>query len=222
MATTDRTLEDLFLPDPEPREVKYTVISVDDHLVEPPDMFEGRLAARFADRAPRIVENENGHQVWEFDGSRFTQVGMNAVAGRRPNTYGLEPFRFDQMRPGCYDIKARVADMDINGVWASLSFPSMITGFCGRVFSQCSDPELGLAVTRAWNDWLFEEWYSPYPERIIPLGITFLADPEQGAEEIRRNAERGFRSIALPERPQRIGFPSLFSGYWEPILSACA
>src|SRR3954454_19386110 len=96
----------LLLPDPEPREVKYTVISVDDHLVEPPDMFEGRLAARFADRAPRIVENENGHQVWEFDGSRFTQVGMNAVAGRRPNTYGLEPFPFDQMRPGCYDIKA--------------------------------------------------------------------------------------------------------------------
>ena len=126
------------------------------------------------------------------------------------------------MRRGCWDIKARIADMDINGVWASLSFPSMITGFCGRVFSQCSDPELGLAVTRAWNDWLFEEWYSPYPERIIPLGITFLADPVKGAEEIRRNAARGFRSIALPERPQRIGFPSLFSGHWEPILEACA
>jgi predicted TIM-barrel fold metal-dependent hydrolase len=222
MATTDQTLEDLFLPDPEPRPIKYTVISVDDHLVEPPDMFEGRLEARFADRAPRIVEDDKGHQVWEFDGSRFTQVGMNAVAGRRPNTYGLEPFRFEQMRRGCWDIKARVADMDINGVWASLSFPSMITGFCGRVFSQCSDPELGLAVTRAWNDWLFEEWYSPYPERIIPLGITFLADPVKGAEEIRRNAGRGFRSIALPERPQRIGFPSLFSGHWEPILEACA
>jgi predicted TIM-barrel fold metal-dependent hydrolase len=222
MATTDQILEDLFLPDPPPRQIKYTVISVDDHLVEPPDMFEGRLEARFADRAPRIVEDDKGHQVWEFDGSRFTQVGMNAVAGRRPNTYGLEPFRFEQMRRGCWDIKARIADMDINGVWASLSFPSMITGFCGRVFSQCSDPELGLAVTRAWNDWLFEEWYSPYPERIIPLGITFLADPVKGAEEIRRNAARGFRSIALPERPQRIGFPSLFSGHWEPILEACA
>jgi predicted TIM-barrel fold metal-dependent hydrolase len=222
MATTDQTFEDLFLPDPEPREVKYTVISVDDHLVEPPDMFEGRLESRFADRAPVVVEDDKGHQLWEFDGGRFTQVGMNAVAGRRPNSYGLEPFRFEQMRRGCWDIKARVADMDINGVWASLSFPSMITGFCGRVFSQCSDPELGLAVTRAWNDWLFEEWYSPFPERIIPLGITFLADPVKGAEEIRRNAARGFRSIALPERPQRIGFPSLFSEHWEPIIEACA
>src|SRR3984893_12446507 len=222
MATTDQTFEDLFLPDPEPREVKYTVISVDDHLVEPPDMFEGRLEARFADRAPVVVEDEKGHQLWEFDGGRFTQVGMNAVAGRRPNSYGLEPFRFEQMRRGCWDIKARVADMDINGVWASLSFPSMITGFCGRVFSQCSDPELGLAVTRAWNDWLFEDWYSPYPGRIIPLGISFLTDAELGAAEIRRNAARGFRSVTLPERPHRIGLPNLFSGWWDPMIAACA
>jgi predicted TIM-barrel fold metal-dependent hydrolase len=213
---------DLFLPEPAPREVKYTVISVDDHLVEPPDMFEGRLPAKLQDRAPRIVETPEGHQVWEFDGNFYTQVGMNAVAGRRPETVKVEPFRFDQMRRGCWDIHARIRDMDINGVWASLNFPSMITGFCGRVFSQCSDPELGKAVTRAWNDWLFEEWYSPYPERIIPLGITFLTDPEEGAAEIRRNAARGFRSVTLPERPHRIGLPSIFDPYWEPIIRACA
>ena len=51
------TRTDTLLPDPEPRPVRYTVISVDDHLVEPPDMFEGRLEARFADRAPRVIEN---------------------------------------------------------------------------------------------------------------------------------------------------------------------
>ena len=144
-------------------------------------MFEGRLPARWQDQAPRIVETPEGHQVWEFDGNRYTQVGMNAVAGRRPETVAVEPFRFDQMRPGCWDIDARIRDMDINGVWASLNFPSQITGFCGRVFSVAKEPELGVLTTRAWNDWLFEEWYSPYPERIIPLGITFLADPEEGA-----------------------------------------
>ena len=111
--------------------------------------------------------------------------------------------------------------MDINGVYASLNFPSQITGFCGRVFSGAQDPELGLAVTRAWNDWLYEDWWGPYPDRIIPCGITFLADPRQGAEEVRRNAERGFRSVTLPERPHRIGLPSLFSDYWEPIIEAC-
>jgi predicted TIM-barrel fold metal-dependent hydrolase len=215
------TRPDTLLPDPEPRPVRYTVISVDDHLVEPPDMFEGRLPARFADRAPRIVENRRGHQLWEFDGQRYSQVGMNAVAGRRPEAVTLEPTRFEDMRRGCWDIDARIADMDLNGVWASLNFPSQITGFSGRVFSECSDPELGLAVTRAWNDWMYEAWWQPYPERIIPGGITFLADPELGAEEVRRNAERGFRSVTLPERPHRIGLPSLFSGYWDPIIAAC-
>ena len=112
--------------------------------------------------------------------------------------------------------------MDINGVWASLSFPSMITGFCGRVYSQCSDPELGLATTRAFNDWVHDEWWQPHPDRIIPLGITWLSDPEIGAAEIRRNAERGFRAVTLPERPHQIGYPSIFDEHWAPILEACA
>jgi predicted TIM-barrel fold metal-dependent hydrolase len=214
---------ELFLPEPEPRPVRYTIVSVDDHLVEPPNMFEGRLPARFQSEAPRIVETEEGHQVWEFDGSRFSQVGMNAVAGRRLDSVGerYEPARFEHMRPGCYDVEARIHDMDLGGVWASLNFPSQITGFCGRVFAQAKDPELGLAVTRAWNDWLYEEWYTRYPERIIPLGITFLADPQVAADEIRRNAERGFRSVTLPERPHMIGMPSLWQDWWEPIIRAC-
>ncbi len=217
-----QTHSELLLPDPEPRPVQYTVVSVDDHLVESPDMFEGRLPERLQQLAPRVVETPEGHQVWEFDGERFTQVGMNAVAGRRPEHVSLEPTRFEEMRRGCWDVHERVRDMDIGGIWASMNFPSQITGFCGRVFSAASDPELGLAVTRAWNDWLFEEWYTPYPDRIIPLGITWLSDPELGAAEIRRNAERGFRSVALPERPHRLGYPSLFSGYWDPIIEACA
>jgi predicted TIM-barrel fold metal-dependent hydrolase len=215
-------LTDLFLPEPEPREVLATIISVDDHLVEPPGMFEGRLPRHLQDRAPRIVVDERGHEVWEFDGQRHTQVGMNAVAGRRPETVKVEPFRFDQMRKGCWDVDARVHDMDLNAVWASLSFPSMITGFCGRVYSQCSDPELGLATTRAFNDWVHDEWWQPHRDRIIPLGITWLTDPELGAAEIRRNAARGFRSVTLPERPHEIGLPSIFTDYWEPVLRACA
>ena len=196
---------ELFLPDPEPRAVRYTVISVDDHVVEPAHTFEGRLPGGLQDRAPRIVETEQGHQVWEFEGETYTQVGMNAVAGRRPETYGLEPFRFDQMRPGCYDVEARVCDMDINGVWASVNFPSQITGFCGRVFFSSPDRDLGLACVRAWNDWLFEEWYTPHPDRIVPLGITYLSDPALAAAEIRRNAARGFTSVTFPERPHAIG-----------------
>ncbi|MCU1380467.1 MAG: amidohydrolase 2, partial [Acidimicrobiales bacterium] len=92
------------LPDPEPREVKYTIISVDDHLVEPPDMFEGRLPAKYQALAPKVIETEQGHEVWEFDGQTYTQVGMNAVAGRRPEDIKMEPTRFEDMRKGCWDI----------------------------------------------------------------------------------------------------------------------
>ena len=213
---------DLFLPDPAPREVKYTIISVDDHVCEPPHTFEGRMPAQFQDRAPRIVENEHGHQVWEFEGARHFQVGMNAIAGRRPETIKREPFRFDQMRPSCYDADARVKDMDINGVWAAVNFPSQITGFSGRVFYNAEDPELGLACTRAWNDWLYEEWHEPYPDRIIPVGITFLADPRLAADEIRRNAARGFTGVSFPERPHDVGLPSLWDrDHWDPIIAAC-
>jgi predicted TIM-barrel fold metal-dependent hydrolase len=212
----------ILLPDPEPAQVRYTIISVDDHLVEPPDMFEGRLPRALQDRAPKVITNDRGHEVWEFEGQTFTQVGMNAVAGRSKSMKNLEPTKFSDMRRGCWDIHERVRDMDINGVWASVNFPSMITGFCGRVFAQAQDPELGWATTQAWNDWLHDEWWSPYPERIVPLGITYLTDPEKGAAEIIRNAERGFTAVTLPERPHRIGLPSLFSGYWDPIIQACA
>jgi hypothetical protein len=213
---------ELFLPEPEPAPIYYTLISVDDHLVEPPHVFDGRLPANLQPAAPSIVETPEGHQVWEFEEQHFTQVGMNAVAGRRPDTVKIEPFRFEHMRPGCYDPKARIADMDLIGMWASLNFPSAITGFCGRVFFAAKDRELGIACVKAWNDWFFEEWCSEYPDRFIPLGIAYLADPDQSAAEIKRNAARGFRSVSLPERPHAVGLPSLWNtDHWRPIIEAC-
>ena len=213
---------ELFQPDPQPREVKYTVISVDDHVVEPAHLFDTYLPAKLRSKGPKIVEAANGAQVWEFEGAIYSQVGMNAVAGRRQETVKIEPFRFDQMRPGCYDIHARVADMDLGGIWAMLNFPSMITGFCGRVFAHAKDVEVGKASVQAWNDWLWTEWFQAYPDRIIPCGIVYLSDPAAAADEIRRNAARGFTSVTLPERPHAIGLPTLWDRtHWDPIVEAC-
>ena len=229
-----------FLVDPPAAEVYYPLISVDDHLVEPADMFEGRLPARFADLAPRVIELEpgkpiprpgtnlppmvpkHGGQAWYFDDGVFVQVGLNAVAGKTDYTTARsEPMTFADMRTGCYDIEARIHDMDLGGIWASVNFPSQVTGFCGTVFSFAKDAVLGEAVTQAWNDWLFEEWHSPYPERIVPMGITFLTDPEAGAREIRRNAARGFTAVTMPEIPHKAGLPELYEEYWNPIFEAC-
>jgi predicted TIM-barrel fold metal-dependent hydrolase len=210
------------LPDPDPRPVKYTFISVDDHLMEPPHAFEGRMPQRFADRAPRVIETEEGHQVWSIEGTPYFQVGFMCVAGRPREDHRVEPARFDEVRRGCWDIDARIKDMDIGGIYASVNFPSGVTGFGGTLFSELEDREFGVACVRAWNDWLFEEWYTPYPDRIVPLGLTYLTDPEKGAEEIRRNAKRGFRAVTLPEQPHRQNLPAVFDAYWEPIIRACA
>jgi predicted TIM-barrel fold metal-dependent hydrolase len=209
------------LPDPEPRERRYTIISVDDHLIEPPDMFEGRLPAGLADRAPRVVEADNGTQLWEFDGAAYPNVGLNAVVGRPPEEWSMEPARFDEMRRGCWDIKARIQDMDLAGIWASVCFPSLLAGFAGTVFSRCSDHELGLACVRAWNDWHHEVWAGTYPERIIPLQIPWLNDPAVAAEEVRRNAARGFKAVSFLENPANLGMPSVHTTHWDPFLAAC-
>ena len=210
------------LPDPEKREEKYTLISVDDHLMEPPHTFEGRLPEKFKDQAPRVIETDEGHEVWVYEDTPYFQVGFMCVAGRPQEDHRVEPSRFDEVRRGCWDIHARIHDMDLNGCWASVNFPSGVTGFGGTLFSESKDPELGLACTRAWNDWLFEEWHGSYPDRIVPLGITFLADAEKGAEEIRRNAKRGFTAVTLPEQPHKQGLPPVFDPFWEPIVRACA
>jgi predicted TIM-barrel fold metal-dependent hydrolase len=209
------------LPDPEPRPISVPIISVDDHLIEPPDLFDGRMPAALAASAPRVIELEDGRQAWEYEGRLYPNVGLNAVAGRPKEDWSMDPARFDEMRPGCYDIEARIADMDAAGIWASLCFPSLVAGFCGSVFSRSTDPALGLACVRAWNTWHVEVWAGTHPERIIALQLPWLGDVSVAADEVRRNAERGFRAVSFPEFPAQLGLPSIFSGQWDPFFAAC-
>jgi predicted TIM-barrel fold metal-dependent hydrolase len=211
----------LLLPDPAPRPIRMPIISVDDHLIEPPHLFEGRVPAALAERSPRVIENEDGSQYWLYEGRTYPNVGLNAVVGRARDSWSMDPSRFDEMRPGCFDIEARIADMDLNGVWASLCFPSLVAGFCGSVFMRSDDKELGLACLRAWNDWHLEEWAGTHRERIIPLQLPWLADVELAAEDIRRNADRGFKAVSFPEFPAQLGLPSVFTDHWDPLLAAC-
>jgi predicted TIM-barrel fold metal-dependent hydrolase len=205
---------------PERRRRRHLVISVDDHLVEPPTMFQGRLPKRFADRAPRVVENEAGNQQWVFDEAVLTQIGINAVVGQPRDRVMVEPVRFDEMRRGTWDIHERIVDMDVDGVYASLCFPSVV-GFAGVRLQALPDQEYAWATLQAWNDWHIEEWAGTYPGRIIPCQIPWLNDSRRGAEEIRRNAARGFKAVTFPELPGKLGLAPLTSAFWDPIWEAC-
>ncbi len=197
------------------------LVSVDDHVVEPPDLFEGRLPAKYRELAPRVVKKDDGTDVWLYDGNELPNVGLNAVAGRPPEEYGLDPTKFDDMRPGCFDIHERIRDMNVNGVLGSMCFPSF-PQFCGQLFARTEDKDVGLAMLRAYNDWHIETWCGTYPGRFIPLSLPPLWDPKLMADEVRRVAAKGCHAVTFSENPEKLGYPSFHSDHWDPFWEACA
>jgi hypothetical protein len=133
------------------------LVSVDDHIVEPPELFEEHLPSKYRDIAPHVEHMPDGTDVWRFLDIHIPNVGLNAVAGRPPEEYGLDPTSFDELRPGTYNVQQRVLDMSANGVLGSLNFPSL-PGFAGRLFAALDDKDAALALCRAYNDWHIEEW----------------------------------------------------------------
>jgi predicted TIM-barrel fold metal-dependent hydrolase len=195
------------------------LVSVDDHVVEPPHLFEGRLPAKYADRAPRVERRPDGSDVWVFNGAVIPNVGLNAVAGRPKEEYGVEPTAFDEMRPGCYDIHERIKDMNAGGVLGSMNFPSF-PGFSGRLFAASEDKDLALAVVRAYNDWHIDEWCGLYPDRMIPMALPVLWDAQLAADELRRVAKKGCHSITFTENPATLGYKSFHDASWDPLWKA--
>jgi predicted TIM-barrel fold metal-dependent hydrolase len=197
------------------------LVSVDDHVVEPPNLFEHHLPARWRDRAPRVVHKDDGTDVWTFEGTEIPNVGLNAVAGRPKEEYGVEPTSFEEIRPGCYDIHERIRDMNANGVLGSMCFPSF-TGFAGRLFANAEDKDLAHALLMAYNDWHIDEWCGTYPGRFIPMVLAPIWDPDLMANEVHRVATKGCHSFTFSENPEKIGLPSLHNDHWDPFWSACA
>jgi predicted TIM-barrel fold metal-dependent hydrolase len=196
------------------------LVSVDDHLVEPPNLFEGHIPSRYADAAPKVVRADDGSDVWVFNGITIPNIGLNAVAGRPKEEYGVEPTAFDEMRPGCFDIHERVKDMNAAGVLASMCFPSF-PGFSGRIFATADDKDVALAIVQAYNDWHIDEWCGSHPGRFIPMALPVIWDAELAAAEVRRVAAKGCHSLTFTENPALLGFPSFHDPYWDPLWTAC-
>src|SRR3954464_3867707 len=197
------------------------LVSVDDHVVEPPTMFDEHLPDKYKDTAPKVVKTEGGDDVWTYEGQILPNIGLNAVAGKPPEEYGIEPTSFAEMRKGGGDIDQRIADMDANGVLGSMCFPSF-PQFCGQLFSRSKDKDVALAMVRAYNDWHIDEWCGTHPGRFIPLSIPAIWDPQVLADEVRRTARMGAHAVTFSENPSKLGWPSFHTDHWNPFWQACS
>jgi predicted TIM-barrel fold metal-dependent hydrolase len=194
------------------------LISVDDHIVEPPDMFNNHLPKKYIDDAPQLVHNPDGSDTWQFRTTVIPNVALNAVAGRPKDEYGLEPQGLDEIRPGCYNVDERVKDMNAGGILASMCFPSF-PGFAGRLFAT-EDSDFSLALVQAYNDWHIDEWCGAHPGRFIPMALPVIWDAEACANEVRRVSKKGVHSLTFTENPAAMGYPSFHDPYWNPLWKA--
>ena len=196
------------------------IISVDDHLIEHPRVFTDRLPKKWHEAGPRIVESEEGNHQWVYEGKVFPYIGLNAVSGRPPEEFGMEPMRYEDMIPGCYDPVVRVKDMDIDGIQAAACFPSF-PGFAGNAFhpakGAAKDMDLALACVQAWNDFSIDEWCASAPDRYIPLAILPTWDVDLCVQETKRVAAKGARTVSFPDAPVMLGMPSFHSDAWGPL-----
>ncbi len=216
------------------------IISVDDHILEPGDLWQRYLPERFRADGPRLVrlkgrfgtharsrwrEAEDGlwADVWVFGDVKMEILPGFAAAGKDQNYLGRhwEAMTYEDMRPGCYDRTARLADMDANHTEAALSFPTF-PRFCGQTFHECGDRDLGLACVQAYNDWMIDEWCADEAYgRLIPLTLIPLWDPELAAAEVRRCAAKGSHAVCFSENPARLKLPSIHTDHWDPLFAAC-
>ena len=215
------------------------IISADDHVIEPAHVWQDRMPAKHKELAPKIVIAPQGEMTlndgvwvetpgtgdkmaawWHFENKRYQIKQMVACPGIPPEEVTMEGVTYDDIAPGCYDPIARLADMDINHVEASLCFPNY-PRFCGQLFSEADDLDLGLLCVQAYNDWMIDEWCAYSGGRLIPLCIVPLWDAELAAKEIYRVAEKGCRAVAWSELPAWLGRPGLHGDFWDPFLKAC-
>tara|TARA_Y100001934_G_scaffold166216_1_gene197645 strand:- start:24 stop:1202 length:1179 start_codon:yes stop_codon:yes gene_type:complete len=215
------------------------IISADDHVIEPAHVWQDRMPSKHKELAPKIVIAPQGEMTlndgvwletpgtgdkmaawWHFENKRYQIKQMVACPGIPPEEVTMEGVTYDDIAPGCYDPIARLTDMDINHVEASLCFPNY-PRFCGQLFSEADDLELGLLCVQAYNDWMIDEWCGSSGGRLIPLCIVPLWDAELAAKEIYRVAEKGCRAVAWSELPAWLGRPGLHGDFWDPFLKAC-
>ncbi len=193
---------------------KYRIVSSDDHVYEPANLWDGRIESRFADRAPRIARMDDGGDWWVCDDTRMNPVTSGSQAGTRFKAPELLSAidTFDKVRPGGYIPEEHIKDMDLDGIDVSVLYPT-----AGIALYRVSDSELLTAVLRGYNDWL-GEFCGAFPERLKAIAMLNMDDTESGVRELERCARMGFVGAMMSVYPQpgkRYGSPT-----YEPLWAA--
>jgi len=217
------------------------IISVDDHILEPRTLWTDELPASQKAQGPHVVRERvklhftGGHygferdvadgdwcDVWIYDDLVAPTGLLHAPAGRPRREQRNIPAIYEDFREGTYDRKARLADMDTNHVELAINYPNTFPRFAGQGFAERSDKALALRCLQIYNDWMIDEWCGGDGRgRLIPLTLVPLWDPALAADEVRRCAGKGSYAIAFSENPSKLGFPSLYTGAWDPLFAAC-
>ena len=199
---------------------RYPLISTDDHVQEPPDLWSSRLSKRrWGDRVPHLERSAKGAERWMVDGQVLLD-GHSARAGALMPDRNVEPARWDEVPPAAYQPSERLKVMDTAGVSYSVLFPT-VAGMAGETFGRLKDPELEVACVQAYNDWLIEEWAAA-SDRFIPQCIVPIWPPEATVTEIRRAVDLGHRGVVFPAVPMDLrDVPHVAGPEYDPVWAVC-
>ena len=192
----------------------YTIIDVDTHVTETPDLWTSRAPASIRDRVPRIETNKDGGLSWIVGGTPMLATpGLTATAG--VGNFKNPPKNYEEMHPGAYDAKERLKYMDKMGIWAMVMYPN-VGGFGAQEFLKLNDPELMLSCVQIYNDWQ-TEWASADSRRLLPITSLSFWDVEAAVKEVRRCAAMGHKGILFTGEPQSFDQPLLGDPHWNPL-----
>jgi predicted TIM-barrel fold metal-dependent hydrolase len=192
----------------------YTIIDVDTHVTEKPDLWTSRAPARMRDRVPRIETDNDGRLSWVVGGSpMLASPGLTATAG--VGSMKNPPKTYEEMHPGAYDAQERLKYMNKMGIWAMVMYPN-VGGFGAQEFLKLGDPELMLTCVQIYNDWQ-TEWASADARRLLPITSMPFWDVKAAVKEVRRCAAMGHKGILFTGEPQYWGQPLLGDPHWNPL-----
>ncbi|MGE0877969.1 MAG: amidohydrolase family protein [Acidimicrobiia bacterium] len=195
------------------------VIDTDTHLSEPADLWTSRVPAKWVDEVPHVaIHPETGQRHWKIGDTWLASTGFFAQAGSDVYPNDALHRNLEDSDPGSWNATDRLQRMDEYGIYAQVLYPNVI-GFEAPLIAELG-PELSLACTRAYNDFLVE-FSAADPKRFIPIAMVPFWDVDGSVAEIRRAREQGHKGVLFANKYERIGLPAFTDEHWDPIYAVC-